>query len=418
MRIAFPNEQIFSEISLLLSKSASPSDEGFEAASDLVDRLKCDGSNNKCIGHLLSNPKTLTYKSPNINIRNQIQHNPTVLLPGNREATLVPEMFAEVLSIADDLRISEEEALCLFWEVSNDARRAALEDQLRESFIDKSLSSDGAATLPSIALGTDVKKAAKELYFLERRRLSQLLLRLVQRRLPSQLPWGELIIEATDCLIQNNLVENLVRVIREWTLIIGHIEHHLTRSVSSSTHSYRVFAQEKNKNEQFDRVHVNFALEERQAAVECLFYVAYHTQLTIDEVVAVIDVIRDLTNGFESHSGLPILNPFHDVPSSYENPPQMDQPWAPYQINPGPLKERNFLDWEKELVKKTRQTNMPELLRCISALVVTVMAALDTKQVLIDRYTHRENTFGEVGVWYYSLFLVLSFLVLTFQLPL
>jgi Nuclear pore complex scaffold, nucleoporins 186/192/205 len=410
----FPNEEIFSEISRVLKDSALPSQEGRTAAFELVDRLKCDESTVNGVGSLLSNPKTLTYKDADANIRNQLHNNPTILLPGKRQATLVPEMLAEVISIADDLRISEQEALCLFWEVSNKAKRADLADQLGESFIDKSLSSDGLEPLPPIDLGTNVMKAAKELYFHERRQLMKLVLLLLQSRLQSgQLPWGELIIQASDSLIQNNLVDNLIRVIREWTVIIGQFEHHLARGTSSNTYSSSVFAQDMTMNKSFDTVHLQFAVEERQTAAECLFYLAYNTQFTEDEVAALIDVVRDLTNGSDSQRGLPILNPFQDVPSSFVNPPQLHQPWAPYQGSPGPLKLRKSLDWEKELVKETRQTSMPDLLRCVSALVVTLMSALDTKQSLIDRHTHRENSFGVVGARNCLLLVAPLFLELT-----
>ena len=68
---------------------------------------------------------------------------------------------------------------------------------------------------------------------------------------------------------------------------------------------------------------LGFTQLQRQIAVENLYYVAYHTQLTVDEVCALIDLIQELTNGGgggEEEEGLPILDPLiKDVPSPYED---------------------------------------------------------------------------------------------------
>ena len=66
-----------------------------------------------------------------------------------------------------------------------------------------------------------------------------------------------------------------------------------------------------------------FTFQQRQLACRCLFYLAYHTQLTTEEVVGLIDLIQDLTNGGGGSgsgsmgSGLPILDPLRDVPDPY-----------------------------------------------------------------------------------------------------
>ena len=62
-----------------------------------------------------------------------------------------------------------------------------------------------------------------------------------------------------------------------------------------------------------------FTFQQRQLACRCLFYLAYHTQLTTEEVVGLIDLIQDLTNGdsMGMGSGLPILDPLRDVPDPY-----------------------------------------------------------------------------------------------------
>ncbi len=75
---------------------------------------------------------------------------------------------------------------------------------------------------------------------------------------------------------------------------------------------------------------------QRQVASECLFFVAYHTQLEISEVASLIDLIRDLTNGSTSDDGLPILEPWSDdfVPSPHVEAKDlmlMSSPWERQQ---------------------------------------------------------------------------------------
>ena len=134
----------------------------------------------------------------------------------------------------------------------------------------------------------------------------------------------------------------------------------------------------------------------RQTAAEALFYLAYHTQFTVSEIASLIDVVKDLTNGLNNEKGLVILSPYEDVPSSYEDLPQPEHPWAPSLPSIKPQK-RKHLEWERLLVQKTLETGLPDLLRCVSSLVVTVVASMDTKQVLFDRNTHSVNSFGKVS---------------------
>mmetsp|Transcript_19873 Transcript_19873/g.57098 ORF Transcript_19873/g.57098 Transcript_19873/m.57098 type:complete len:283 (-) Transcript_19873:538-1386(-) len=46
-----------------------------------------------------------------------------------------------------------------------------------------------------------------------------------------------------------------------------------------------------------DHALLAFAYQSRQTVTECLFYLAYHTQLTCKEVCSIIDLVQDLTNG-------------------------------------------------------------------------------------------------------------------------
>jgi len=59
---------------------------------------------------------------------------------------------------------------------------------------------------------------------------------------------------------------------------------------------------------------LEYLRQERQTAAECLFFLAYHTQLTAVEVAGMIQLLKDVTNGISDKDfGLPIQDPFEDV---------------------------------------------------------------------------------------------------------
>ena len=77
-----------------------------------------------------------------------------------------------------------------------------------------------------------------------------------------------------------------------------------------------------------DHCRLGFLESSRQVAVEALFYLAYHTQLKLDEITGLIDLIKRLTNGQSGIAGaagggaggiggLPLLDPFADSPDPY-----------------------------------------------------------------------------------------------------
>lgn len=395
----FPNERIHADIKRLLAVSASPGEEGREAASELVDKLRCDNSsNNNSVGNLLALPTCLQYTGPDQNLRNQLGNKPEFVRYG-KAARLEPEMLQEIFKVADDLRISEKEALSLCCEVMQTDFIPQLESKLDSSIIDQAMSSGNGVSTGPVVLGNNAVKAAKELYFFERQRRLRTILMLVQSRIEAAgQPWGDLIIQATDSLLQNKLIENLIKLIREWTILIGHIERKLAQGESANTSNAYPGYSQKNKKAQFDFVHLAFAMRERQSASESLFFIAYHTQLTASEVAGLIDITKDLSSGLEDDaSGLPVFNPFHHVPSSFETPPQASQTWAPYQSSMAPLKEKGHLEWQRELTKKVGSTGKCELLRLISTLVMTIISALDTRNTFSDRNTHRDNDIGVVS---------------------
>ncbi|KAL3810725.1 hypothetical protein ACHAXA_008498 [Cyclostephanos tholiformis] len=167
---------------------------------------------------------------------------------------------------------------------------------------------------------------------------------------------------------------------------------------------------------------------QRQVASECLFFIAYHTQLEISEVASLIDLIRDLTNGSTSDDGLPILEPWSDdfVPSPHVEAKDlmlMSSPWErqqqqqqqqqqQWQQSPGgtywndyyppggpllpplPPKRRDAGEWEDDLVASLWRFGRPQLLQCVSSLIMSVVCAFDVRHVLVDRKIHGPNDFG------------------------
>lgn len=388
----FPNEQIHANIKRLLAASISPGEQGREAASELVDLLKCDNNNPKAVGTLLAAPKPLQYTPADQNLRNQLGANPEFVRYG-KPARLERETLQDIFKVADDLRISEEQALSLCGEVMQTNCIPMLEAKLVDgSIIDQALSAKASPSTGPVVLGTNAVKAAKELYFFERQRRLRTILMLVQSRIEATgQPWGHLIIQATDSLLQCKLIDNLIELIREWTQLIGCISRELANRESNN--AYSGYHQEK-KQAHFDAVHLLFAVRGRESASESLFFIAYHTQLSATEVAGLVDLTRDLSNGLDGDAGLPLLDPFHDVPSSYETPPQTNQGWAPYQNNSQSLKEKEHLRWQRELVQKTKKSGKCELLRCVSALTMAIISALDTRNTFVDRTTHSDNQIG------------------------
>ena len=145
----------------------------------------------------------------------------------------------------------------------------------------------------------------------------------------------------------------------------------------------------------YAKVHLLHAQQERQTAVECLFYLAYHTQLTSQEVGGLLDLIRDLTNGLHTTDGLVALDPFVDVPAGVESAALTPAGWN-FSGFTAASKDKPNLQWQRELVMRTWNSGRPHLLNCVSPLILAVICALDTQQILMDRNLHGPNAFGKV----------------------
>lgn len=377
----FAGHSMYKTMKTLATRSLNPKDPlaGQELMHLLTEAEEAYGK------ELLQSP-ALHYTAPNQSLRQQLSQRPTVDLNG-QEAVLTPTMLAEVLALADDLRVGEEIALTLYAEASLDHSRRALAADVGTRLV--------PAPAPDMDdLTRNVPLAARELYFYEKRMPLQTLLMLFQRRLHEQ---GQALVEATNTLLRKGLVKTLVEAVRTYTKQIdGMVEELSRRTVPETTVN-------------FVAIHAQFAMAERQRAAEILYYIGYHTQLLGDEVASLIDLVRDLSND------LPILDPVDNVPSVYEADEMAAAPrrqeWMGSSFTSAlpPRKEKGPLAWEKELIEKTYKTGQPQRLRCISILTVAVVASLDAEAVLVDRETSQPNAFGVVRLpaWFSRLLLLL-----------
>ena len=205
-----------------------------------------------------------------------------------------------------------------------------------------------------------------------------------------------------------------------------------TSSSSSSSSSGK-------KNLDMEYALLGFTQMQRQIASECLFYLAYHTQLTVGEVTSIIDLVKELTNGNNGSSGLPLLDPLLiDVPSPYledglmsigggsgsvpqnaasaatsswyqqkqqahqQQQQQQQQQQSQYGgvggggwNQPPPMpKMKNAKEWNDELITSLWGRGQPQLLQCVSTLLMSIVCAFDSRHVLVNRESHGPNSFG------------------------
>jgi hypothetical protein len=372
---AFPNIEIWTKVQRLKGKlNSSQPDQARLSGQELIYVLQCQQGS---IGSTLVQPKVVSFTGPDNALRQRLQQQPMVMLPGNREAPLTANMFKEVLDLSTDLGISEANAIALYAE-SNQSEVASL---IQDSIIDQ------AWGRPPSTKAMSTKKVARELYFFERSCALKSLLFLLQSRLSN----NPVLLEATDALIQNNVVTNLISLIREWSNRIFQIEQDLQSQKENTSMSTTC----KPPKPGYAKVHLLHAQQERQTAVECLFYLAYHTQLTAQEVGGLLDLIRDLTNGLHATDGLVALDPFVDVPAGVEPATPTLAGWN-FPGFPAASKDKPDLQWQRELVMRTWNSGRPHLLNCVSPLILAVVCALDTQHELMDRNLHGPNAFGRV----------------------
>ena len=294
--------------------------------------------------------------TPAATLNNLLQLNNGILLWG-KEVSFDQNRRERVLQIASELRLAEGDALALY---------AHTERQR-----------------PGADLAT-----AREVYFEERSFFLKTLLFLIQNRQLAD--DGSLYMQATDALLQKGLVSNLLRYIQEITKRLSEFREHITTG-GATTVDHR---------QQTMRSHWNFGMEERRRAAECVFFIAYHTQMEVPEITALIDTVHFLANPGPNHMGMPDLDPFDHAPSAYEeSDPTSSQ--APYGFLPAaavvvhpPTKEKDPSVWRAELVEECLLSGQTYLLRCVSILLVAGITAFDTKLEFVDRNTHAINSFG------------------------
>lgn len=385
--------EIIAKLDALLPQASQDSDDGRLAAQELFHVLDCTTSGQdvaNIFGAYLAKPQPLEWKQKDAALRQKLKANPHVSLHG-QTAPLTPSMLDEVFKLSDELRISEVDALALYAEASLRETRSRLEDRLEYSFVENCLT----GSVEPLVLGDNAFRASQELHFYERSFAIKAILKLIQYRLelnPS-------VLAATDQLLLANLVDNLVTFIREWTRRTEALEQELSTASKPAQNLFGLQPPptDTKKEPNFAMVHLKYGYSQRQTASESLFYLTYHTQCTPEEVGSIIDLIKDLTNGTSETTGLPLLDPFHNVPNAYYDDPAAANPQFPFTQALPPLREKDPVEWEHELVEQVwKAGGKPQLLQCVSTLVLAGICALDSRHELIDRNTHTVNAFGKV----------------------
>jgi hypothetical protein len=322
-----------------------------------------------------------------------------------QRARLNRTMLEQMFHISDDLGISEDVALALM------VRVVSLSES--SSSPTPSPSSDGGGMVP----------ACKRLWVDEQRIPLATLLRFVQYRLES-----DEMVAVTDPLL-DRVMPKLMHGIQQHTARIREIrkqvEQHEAAAAATATttpataslltpshhHHHHLGTSPSKIVAAQARFHTHFHSAQRQILCETLFYLSYHAQWKPDEACQLLDLVRDLSNQ------LPVLDPFHDVPDPLRtstatvtvvpggdehlrNPPYY--PWAsPAAGQQHPQASsiqaaKDELEWQRELVEMVGETDLPNLLKCLSVLVVSAFCVLDATSTLIDRTTHLPNEFGTV----------------------
>ena len=354
------------------------------------------------------------WTAPNHTLRQQLAQNPTIeclaheqqgtnSLPSSVSSTLTPLMLQRILQLATDLRIPEAHAVSLYAEVAQNTQ--AIQGLTKSKFVvhqqqQTSLGNNNKYNLHTLM---------RDFYFQERHLRLQTLLLLVQSRLSS----SQLRLEATDFLLDQggDLAKELIQVIRDYTMRIQQLQQELASTLKSTNQPFGGGASTSTTTStsttpspppSFAQVHLRFCQTERHVAAETLFFMAYHTQLFPHEMAALLDLIRDLT------ADLVPPSPFANVPSPYmpsqPPPPANTSHVPPYAATTNTaaafyyLQEKQPWQWQHDFVTQTHQSGQPQLLQCVSLLVVAAMAAMDTQQILYDRQSHGPNAFGKVSI--------------------
>lgn len=403
----FPGRSIGYKIDSLLRASTfvdNDSQGAILAGQELIYLLNQSHHDNSTANRLLQHPNefsVLEEVQPDHALRQRLAQCPLITLTieqedgslEHREATLAPNMLQDVCTIADDLQISEVAAICLYQQA------AAAETPFRSRFV-QDLLIDGAVT----AEPSSIAWMAREIYAAQSPLLLRTCLTLLQHRLREgdDNCTGNPVSEATDALLQSGWIDNFIRLVRDYTKCIKHVLSRSNTLASGRAHGSALLPAESRTHFWRHEVTLQICFKERQLAVECLFFVAYRVQMKVDEVVALIDLVRELMDGSV------VLNPYTDVPDPFETFPAgssgaisfmgnaTSAAASPWFMQQQQQKEKDPLAWQQELATTAWKTGQPQLLRCASTLVMAVVSALGDRAVLMDRMTHAPNAFGRV----------------------
>jgi Nuclear pore complex scaffold, nucleoporins 186/192/205 len=347
----FPASDLWDKLVSLLETSLSATTEPNERllAGEELSAMLCISDP---AGTILVNPPILECHQPSMALRQQLQQNPMVDLDGQTAALSMP-MFQQVLQIADDLRISEADALRVFAHVGRTSSQQA-----------------------------NMLDAARQLYFGEKSKPLQVLFLLLTHRL--ECPDGHPLLVATDLfLTDGGLMGNLMTMIRKYTQSI----HEMLLWMHTHQRSHMQPYSPESTGDFNDTLsyHLRFWLQQRQRAAECLFFIAYQVQLEASEVCGTVDLIRDLTNASDTHEGLRVLDPYFHVPSPYEADEQSS--WS--QLQGAPVVDKSYFQWQHDLVTQMYQSGQPWLLRSVGTLITAVISSLNGKRGSFhNRHTH------------------------------
>lgn len=251
--------------------------------------------------------------APNNALRQQLQQNPIVLLDGNVEARLHREMLKDVCDIADDLRISEIMALSLY------QKACQFPSPFRSALFDKLIGE-------SVRRESSVSWMARELYFDQR---------------PS-------LLLACRALLHDQLRETAYRIdwLTDWIPALIDVIRGGTKTIQELLN-----ASQNNKSLWQVKFPLAFARWERMLAAECLFFIAYQTNIG-ENAIEILKVLVELSNA------LPLLDPFHHVPRT--------------RTESSSSKDKDA--WHKEWIDSALGTGLPDRLRLCSVLTVTLLA--------------------------------------------
>lgn len=399
------------------------------------------------------NTRQKIFSAPDSGLRDKLRSNPYITLRG-KLTRLTNEILSEVFSLSDELRISETAAISLFAEASIggnqkwierkmtngsfvEAASSPIEDYLKNHQKDQNISDLGISSQnisqnnDPLRVGKNVPKAARELFFYERSCLLTSLLLVIKERVAAVDQMGQDIHEpsnpiilATDSLLKSHLIPNLLKCIKTLTSQAAQsrdeILHSLQETQSNSQNSFSsgsntqstMFQNKFQPNVQPMKdklkakyVLMTFILQQRQRACECLFYLVYQTQALGEEVVNMLDLVKELTNDTQ----LEKLDPLKDVPSIHKKKTSTNQlgnqqnQWS-RNLMPS-IEEKTIQEWEDELVSNLWFHGKPQSMQCVSTLILSILCALDTSNSLVDRNTHAFNKFGRVSSLYFTFFL-------------